>query len=124
MTPTAEAILVADLGVKTGAGLALLVAPRVSLLIAGLPRGNQFLLGRLLGALLIAIAGAALLEADRHTTKGLGLHGLAVINLTGGLVLVTLLLLPNPFDALRGRLLLWLFALAMLGAGVAQIIVP
>ncbi len=117
-------ILVFDILAKAALGAALLAVPRVTLIVAGLPRGDQFLLARILGSVLLGIAGAALLQLDRHTPIGLGAHGLAAINLTCAVALISILILPNPFNALRGRLLLWALALVMVILGVSQILLP
>ena len=92
---------------KLSGGLALVLAPISSIKLLGLaPAGNAFW-PRLLGAVLIGLAGATVIEGRFAASSGLGLAGCVVINLTGAAMVASLLLLDAAAPSRRGKAALW-----------------
>ena len=94
---------------KFAGGLTLLFVPMSASRILGLPHGNNGLWPRIVGALLIGIAGALYLEGLKLTQfrhGGLGLAGVAVINLTSIFALAALLVM-DLVKTVRGRIAMW-----------------
>ena len=95
--------------IKFSGGVVLLLIPISAARAVGLPHGNIGLWPRIAGALLIGIAGAIYLEG-LHLTQfkhgGLGLAGVAVINITAIFAIATFLVL-NLIKTIRGRLIMW-----------------
>ena len=84
-------------------GILLALAPLTTLRLLGLPRPDTGFWPRLCGAMLVGLAGALFLEGTSRG-HGLGLAGTIVINLCGGAVLATLLVLDlGPHSTARPR---------------------
>jgi hypothetical protein len=78
----------------------------MTLRLLGLPRPDTGFWPRLLGAVLIGLAAAMFLEGTARG-HGLGLAGVIVINLCGGAMLASLLVLDHGPASRRGRLVVW-----------------
>lgn len=98
---------------KLSAGLVLVLAPLSVIKILGLPRADQGFWPRLLGTLLIGLAGALYLEGRMPGSHGLGLAGCIVINLFGASVMASTLLLDAGPPSARGRGLTWAVVLIL-----------
>ncbi len=92
---------------KFSAGLVLVLAPQATIKLLGLPRSETSFWPRLLGAVLVGIAGALFLEGSRPGSLGLGLAGSAVVNLAGAAMMGTLLAMDAGPPSTRGRVLVW-----------------
>jgi hypothetical protein len=114
-----EQLLWIEACLKLAGGLALTVAPRTLARLLGLPSADQPFWPRLLGALLIGLAAASLLEARMQ--GGLGLAGSIAVNLAGAAMIGALLILGRAGNTRRGRLLLWLIAGALVVLGLVEI---
>ena len=114
-----EQLLWIEACLKLAGGLALTVAPRTLARLLGLPSADQPFWPRLLGALLIGLAAASLLEARMQ--GGLGLAGSIAVNLAGAAMIGALLILGRAGNTRRGRLLLWLIAGALIVLGLVEI---
>jgi hypothetical protein len=103
-------------------GLALLLFPWGMGNWLGLPIPNNFFYPTLLGAVIFGIGVALMLEwrGPRDKYQGLGLEGAITINFAGGGVLLMWLLLSPPQLPLRGMILLWVVALAVLIVGLIE----
>ena len=75
-----EKILFAEIILKGTAGLLLLLLPISTARVFGLPHGQVGFWARVLGATLLAIAGAIVLEHDYEGVRGLGLGGIILLN--------------------------------------------
>lgn len=117
----AHQVIAADIALKLVAGLALLVAPVALARICGLPHGNSGLWPRLLGAVLLGLAGAMYAEVRLDTARGLGIVGAIIVNLSAVAVLLALAALVRP-PARRGAAVLWGAALLLLLVSLAQIL--
>jgi hypothetical protein len=114
-----EQLLWIEACLKLAGGLTLTVAPRTLARLLGLPSADQPFWPRLLGALLIGLAAASLLEARMQ--GGLGLAGSIAVNLAGATMIGALLILGRAGNTRRGRLLLWLIAGALIVLGLVEI---
>jgi hypothetical protein len=65
---------------KLAGGTALVLFPLTSIKVLGLPAAASSFWPRLLGAVLIGLAGATFIEGAWEGSRGLGLAGLIVIN--------------------------------------------
>lgn len=90
---------------KLSAGLVLVVAPQTVIKVFGLPRSEASFWPRLLGALLIGIAGALFVEGSQRGSLGLGLGGSVVVNLTGALMMGIMIAADAGPPSTRGRVL-------------------
>jgi hypothetical protein len=105
---------------KLSAGLLLVLAPRSTIGLFGLPRTDSGFWPRLLGAVLIGLAGALFLEGRLPGSHGLGLAGCVVVNLAGASVMASLLVLEAGPQSLRGRAMMWVVVLALLLLSVLE----
>ena len=88
-------------------GLVLATVPLTAARLFGLSRPDSGFWPRLLGGVLIGLAGATFLEGWIKNAHGLGLGGCLIINLAAAAILFALLVLGKATDLRRGRLLLW-----------------
>ena len=91
----------------------------------GVPQVAQTFYVRILGGVLLGIAIALFLETYRKHDGliGLGLGGAIAINVSGGVVLIFLLLLENLSIPSRGRIFLWCLVCLLVGISILEIIV-
>jgi len=99
-----EQVLWINTIIAVSAALGLLVAPKSFASLLGLPRVEQPFYARMLGVTLGSIACA--IVAQGYGRAGLGIEGMALINLLSGGALVLLLLFGGLVLAKRGRWLL------------------
>ena len=95
-----------------GGGLFVLI-PKTTIRLLGLPGTNQFFYPRLLGAALIGIGLAIIIERTSENAIGLGPGGAVAINITAALALALQLMAGRTGMTPRGRTLLWLIALCL-----------
>ncbi len=114
-------ILQLELVLKGVAGVLLLTIPVTTARVLGLPHGNVGFWARLLGILLIGIAGAVYLEHDVEGAEGLGLGGLILINVLGVLTLTAMMLLHGA-GSRRGAIATWLVIATLFGLALAEIL--
>ena len=91
---------------KFSAGICLLAFPVSLARLLGLPHGNVGFWPRLLGGVLIGLAGAIYIEASQPTVQGIGFSGLVVINITAILLMMSLII-TKQIDTWRGNAALW-----------------
>jgi hypothetical protein len=123
MTRKHKLLLTADAIVNLLLGAALLLLPLGLLELLGLPPTNTYFYSSLLGAVIFGIGIALLLELRSGPPRlhGLGLAGAIAINLCGGAVLlVWLAAVPHEIPP-RGKIILWIVAILVLGLGAAEI---
>lgn len=92
---------------KLVSGLALVLAPLSLIKLLGLPAADSGFWPRVLGAVLIGLAGATFIEGAWQGSRGLGLAGLIVINLASAAVIAVVALFGGGAQTRRGSLLLW-----------------
>ena len=117
----ADQLLWLETLIRFSSGMILLIMPLTTARVLGLPLPQALLWPRLLGALLIGMAAAILLEGSIAGSKGLGLGGLVLINLIGAAVIITLLVMERASQTRRGKLVLWALALGLVVLGFFEI---
>ncbi|MEO0619331.1 MAG: hypothetical protein AAFZ01_08610 [Pseudomonadota bacterium] len=115
----AEQILWLNTLLAAVGALTLAIAPASLTRILGLPRAGDTFYPRLLAVTLAAIACALVAEGYGH--DGLGIDGIATINLIGGGSIAALLLFGGLVMAKRGRWLLRGVSFVMLALGGAAL---
>jgi len=98
---------------KFSAGIALLGFPVSLARLLGLPHGNVGFWARLLGGILIGLAGAIYVEASQPGVRGLGFSGLVIINTTAVLLMMSLIM-TKQIESWRGNAMLWVVCGALL----------
>ena len=124
MQPMDKRLLVIDAIVNLALGVILLLFPAGIVALLGLPPTNTNFYASILGAVLLGIGIALLLECFSETTniRGLGLEGAIIINFCGAGVLF-LWLLFVPFDIpVRGIIILWTIAIGVIAIGVIELV--
>jgi len=103
-------------------GLILLLYPFGLDELLGLPQSTTYFYPTILGAVILGIGIALLLERFGFVKniRGLGIGGAIVINYCGGLTLLVWLLF-FPLDIpLHGYIILWIVAIVVLFIGIAE----
>lgn len=110
MSTMISQLLLIELVVKGVAGGLLLLMPRTLARVLGLPSAAETFWARMLGAMLLGLAGATLLEERLVARNGLGLGGHVVLNLTMALAIIGLIILGRAGPVRRGRIFLGMVA--------------
>jgi hypothetical protein len=105
-----QQLLWTEVLLKGGAGLILALIPGSAARMLGMPASGSGFWPRLVGALLIGIAAALLLQGSFPNVRTIAPAGLIAINLAGAAMLVALLVLKRASQTRRGRILLWVVA--------------
>lgn len=124
MKPVSQRLLVIDAVVNLALGVLLLLFPAGIVDLLGLPLTDTNFYASILGAVLLGIGIALLIEryGEPVGLRGLGLEGAIAINFCGAGVLLLWLLLV-PFDiALRGKIILWCIAVGVIAIGLIELI--
>lgn len=107
---------------KFSAGIVLVLMPGAIIKLLGLPRTDSGFWPRLLGTVLIGLAGALFWEGRSPGAGGLGLAGVLIINLCAIVVMVTLLALEAGPPAKRGRGAMWSVVIVLVGLSILEIV--
>lgn len=107
---------------KLSGGLVLVLAPRSTIKLLGLPPAATGFWPRLLGALLIGIAGALFLEGSVPGSSGLGLAGCLIVNFTAVSMMSALLVLQAGPPSARGRAVMWALVILLVWLSVLEIV--
>ncbi|MCL4766868.1 MAG: ABC transporter permease [Hyphomicrobiaceae bacterium] len=119
----AQQLLWIETVLRLAAGAVLLIMPLTTARILGLPLPQALLWPRLLGALLVGMAAATMLEGSVAGARGLGPGGLLLINFVTAGTLVALLVLERASQTRRGKLFLWVLTIGLVALGVLEIAV-
>lgn len=119
----ADQLLWLETLLRFSAGLVLLIMPMTAARVLGLPLPQALLWPRLLGALLLGMAAATLLEGSVAGSTGLGLGGLVLINFVTAAMIVSLLVLQRGSQTRRGKVFLWALGVGLFTLGVVEIAV-
>jgi hypothetical protein len=92
---------------KGSAGLLLTLAPNGTIRLLGLSPAAHAFWPRLLGILLLGIAGAIFLEGSHPGSHGLGLAGCLIVNFSAVLMLTAVLVFEAGPVSARGRVVMW-----------------
>jgi hypothetical protein len=119
-----KTLLIVDGAINLLLGALLFLLPFGLADVLGVYRPQVCFYPSILGAVLLGIGVALMIEAfgSRHGIRGLGLGGAIAINLCGGGVLAAwLFLFPHDLPA-RGQILLWSIAIVVLGVGLTELV--
>ena len=119
-----KALLLIDGIVNLILGLLLILYPVGIVELLGLPPTDTYFYPIILGAVLFGIGIALLIEryGEPRKVRGLGLGGAIAINLSGAGALVIWLVI-SPFSLpIRGKIILWSVAIAVLAIALAEIV--
>ena len=118
-------LLTADAIINIILGIVLLLMPIGLDQLLGLPIPVHYFYPTILGAVLLGIGIALLLERynGHRNVRGLGLNGAIVINFCGVCVLIFWLVFTNLNIPLRGLILIWVIAILVLITGVFELFV-
>jgi hypothetical protein len=117
-------LLMIDAGVDLLLGIGLLLFPEGLVEMVGLPDPGLGFWSSILGAVLLGIGIALLIEVLRDPSRpaGLGHSGAVAINLCGALVLAGWLLGGELELTMQGNLILWGLVLVLGGVSAGEII--
>lgn len=123
MNPKQRVLLAVDAWVNLILGAGLLLYPTGVLGLLGLPPSTTHFYPTILGGVIFGIGVGLVLElwGAPRGIRGLGLGGAIAINLSGAGVLFFWLLVGGLDLPFRGRIVLWIVAVVVLGVGVAEI---
>jgi len=116
-------ILLADAAINLILGILLAVFPKSVVEALGVPTTDATFYPSILGAVVIGIGVALLIEYLRKPTRpaGLGLHGAIAINLCGALFLVGWLLSGKLEIPVRGQVFLWGLAVVLIVISLVEL---
>jgi hypothetical protein len=119
-----KTLLLIDSIVNIILGVLLLLFPIGVVDFLGLPSTNTNFYPSLLGAVILGIGFALLLEliGFARQVRGLGLGGAIVINIVGSSVLLCWLIFGSLNIPLKGRIILWIIGLVVFSIGVAELL--
>lgn len=106
---------------KLCAGLLLVLTPRTTIKLFGLTPAESGFWPRLLGAVLIGMAGALYLEGGWPGSSGLGLGGCVIVNLSAVSIMVSLLVLEAGPPSARGRGATWGIVILLIGLSILEV---
>lgn len=105
---------------KGAAGIILVLLPGVAIKALGLAQTPTYFWPRMLGAVLLGMSVASVLEGSLRAKAGLGLSGSIAINLAAIFVLGSHLILARTAPTKRGRLTLWLLVIVLAALSLAE----
>jgi hypothetical protein len=105
-------------------GVALMAFPAKLVSLLGVPNARPAFYPSVLGAVLVGIGIALILELrrPRASLAGLGLAGAVAINVSAGLVLAGWLVFGGLSIPFRGHVLLWGLVLVLVGLSGAELV--
>jgi hypothetical protein len=114
---TRRALLAIDAAVNVALGVLLLVFPKPVVRALGAPEALTGFYPSILGAVLIGIGLALMIEHgnQREGSRGLGLVGALTINLAGGATLAWWLIFGSLNLPVRGAMFLWALVVLLVG---------
>jgi len=117
-------LLILDGIVNLILGILLLLFPLGIAPLLGLPIPNNHFYPTILGAVLLGIGIALLIDAytDQLGIRGLGIAGAIVINFCGSIILILWLIFASLNLPLRGYVILWIIAIVVLAVGIIELI--
>jgi hypothetical protein len=117
-------LLLVDALINLVLGILLATFPKSVVVFLGVPESSTEFYPSILGAVLIGIAVALVIEYFRKPTRpaGLGLYGAIAINLLGAVFLIGWLLLGGLTIPMRGQMFLWAIAGVLIGISLVELI--
>lgn len=123
MRISSRRLLIVDGGINALLGFLLLLFPLGVAPALGVPAPASYLYTSLLGAVLLGIGAALLIESWHGSDgiRGLGLAGAIAINFSGACVLAIWLMATSVDIPVRGRVLLWTIAVVVMAIGLVEL---
>jgi hypothetical protein len=120
-----SALLTADAVINITLGAPLALFPRSVISFLGLPVPETPFYASILGAVLVGVGLALVVQrfCGSQRIAGLGLAGAITINACGGIVLMIWLIGGGLALPVRGHVVLWCIAVIVLGIGTIELIV-
>ncbi|MGD8253399.1 MAG: hypothetical protein PVJ11_05475 [Syntrophobacterales bacterium] len=120
-----QKVLLIDSAVNVALAFLLITFPEKLVNLLGIPTAEHSFYPSILGAVLLGIGVALIIEYSRRPDGlvGLGLGGAVTVNLCGGVVLTVWLLSGKLDIPFRGQLVLWLLAIVLTVISGVEIIV-
>ena len=117
-----QQILWTEIAIKAAIGLILLIAPLISLTLAGIQKPDAGFWPRLTGALTLAIALSIWIGITYPQARGsIGPAALVSINLISAAILVAALVMGAVAETRRGKLIVAAGAVTLLALGFLEI---
>lgn len=118
-----KSLLLIDAVINLFLGVLLLAYSEPVIVFFGLPPTEQYFYPNILGAVLLGIGIALIIEYKRkHEFIGLGLGGAICINLLGGFVLFLWLASGNLNIPVKGNIILWALDVILVGISTMEFI--
>ena len=114
-------LLFAEAVLKCAGGFILVLMPGLAIRFLGLPKAATNFWPRMLGAVLLGLAIATLIEGSLRASTGLGLAGSIAINLSTVAVLGSMLILGSVTSTKRGRIVLWCLIIMLTVLSLAEL---
>ncbi|MEQ8822808.1 MAG: ABC transporter permease [Filomicrobium sp.] len=115
-----QQLLYIETVLKLTGGLVLVFMPLMACRVLGLPRPKSGLWPRLLGAVLLGLAGATYIEGGTEL-RGLGMAGCAIINLVSVIVILSLIALDGAGVTRRAKASMALLSVTLMVLGILEI---
>lgn len=107
---------------KGTAGVLLFLLPGLVCRVFGLPHGANVFWARITGALLVGIGAAVYVDGAWPAARGLGLGGLAALNLTAAALVLSLSTLGRAAETARGTVALVVLAVALVLLALIEVV--
>jgi hypothetical protein len=117
-------LLLVDALINLTLGIFLAAFPKSVVVFLGVPESSTKFYPSILGAVLIGIAVALVIEYRRKPDRptGLGLYGAISINLVGAVFLIGWLLFGGLMIPVRGQVFLWAVAGVLIGISLVELV--
>lgn len=92
---------------KLTGGALLVLAPFTTIKVLGLPPSASAFWPRILGVALLGMAAAIFVEGTWGSSRGLGVRGVIVINITSAAIIALMAMFGGGAPTRRGSLALW-----------------
>ena len=124
MKPAHKILLLIDCIVNVILGILLLLFPVGIVEFLGLPVTYTNFYPTILGAVILGIGLALLLELIGFSKqmRGLGLGGAIIINIVGSSVLLCWMIFGGLDIPLKGRIILWIIGLLVFSIGIVELV--
>jgi hypothetical protein len=119
----AQQLLWIETLLKLCVGGLLLVMPLSVAKLLGLPQPQTPFWSRLSGAVLLGLAAATFLEGSVSGSRGLGLGGVILVNLSTAGVLTALQVLGRGSRTRRGGIVIWTTVVVLVGLALFEVAV-
>jgi hypothetical protein len=106
---------------KLAGGLALLAAPLTVIRLLGLPPSTSGFWPRLLGTVLVGLSAATFIEGAWSGSRGLGLAGLVILNVTSAAAIALAALFGGGAPTRRGAFVMWGLVFLLLALALVEI---